>query len=86
MGAGHTRIVAFVMNPTDEPVRNHPMSHHRGEEILYVLKGQVSLQLAQRTETLRSGDSAHFNASIPHKITSIGKQPASVLLVIAQED
>ncbi len=81
---GH-RMVAFVMTPTDEPVRNHPMSHHKGEEILYVLKGSVTLRLARRTETLRAGDSAHFNSSIPHKITSVGKQPASVLLVIAEE-
>lgn len=80
------KMVAFVLNPTDEPVRNHPMSHHRGEEILYVLKGQVVLQLAQRSETLRAGDSAHFNSSIPHKITSVGKQQASVLLVIAQDE
>ncbi|WP_406625285.1 helix-turn-helix domain-containing protein [Acidovorax sp. SDU_ACID1] len=81
---GH-RMVAFVMTPTDEPVRDHPMSHHEGEEILYVLKGSVTLQLARRTETLCAGDSAHFNSSIPHKITSVGKQPASVLLVIAAE-
>lgn len=82
---GH-RMVAFVLTPTDEPVRNHPMSHHKGEEILYVLKGSISLRLARRTETLHAGDSAHFNSVIPHKITSIGKQPASVLLVVAHEE
>ena len=82
---GH-KMVAFVMTPTSEPVRNHPMSHHKGEEILFVLKGSVNLQLARRNETLRAGDSAHFNSSIPHKITSIGTRPASVLLVIAEDD
>ena len=80
---GH-KMVAFVVNPTDEPTRNHPMSHHQGEEILYVLKGSIALQLARRTETLKAGDSVHFNSSIPHKITSLGKVPASVLLVIAE--
>ncbi len=80
------RMVAFVVTPSEEPVRNHPMSHHKGEELLYVLKGSVDLRLARRTETLHAGDSAHFNSSIPHKITSVGKQPASVLLVIAQDD
>jgi transcriptional regulator with XRE-family HTH domain len=82
---GH-RMVAFVLHPTDEPVRNHPMSHHEGEEILHVLKGRITLQLASRTETLSAGDTAHFNAGIPHKITSVGKTPASVLLVIAQAE
>lgn len=80
------RMIAFVLTPTEEPVRNHPMSHHKGEELLYVLKGRVSLQLAGRVELLNAGDSAHFNSSIPHKITSVGKQQASVLLVVAQEE
>ncbi|MFC4278267.1 XRE family transcriptional regulator [Achromobacter aloeverae] len=80
------RMVAFVIAPSDEPVRNHPMSHHKGEELLYVLKGSIALRLARRTETLHAGDSAHFNSSIPHKITSVGKVPASVLLVIAQDE
>ncbi|OZI28725.1 transcriptional regulator [Bordetella genomosp. 1] len=82
---GH-KMVAFVLSPTDEPVRNHPMSHHKGEELLFVLKGKISLQLARRTEQLGAGDSAHFNSSIPHKITSVGTQPAKVLLVIASEE
>jgi len=80
------RMVAFVIEPSGAPVRNHPMSHHKGEELLYVLKGSIDLRLARRTETLHAGDSAHFNSSIPHKITSVGKVPASVLLVIAQEE
>jgi transcriptional regulator with XRE-family HTH domain len=79
------KMVAFLHDPSGEPVRNRPLIHHHGEEILYVLKGQVTLQLAGRTETLRLGDCAHFNSSIPHRITSIGKQQASVLLVIAQD-
>lgn len=80
------KMVAFVVTPGDQAVRDHPMSHHRGEEFLYVLKGSVSFRLARRVETLHAGDSVHFNASIPHKITSIGERPALVLLVVAQED
>jgi transcriptional regulator with XRE-family HTH domain len=80
------RMVAFVLTPTEEPVRNHPMSNHKGEELLYVLRGRISLQLAGRVELLNAGDSAHFNSSIPHKITSVGKLQASVLLVVAQDE
>lgn len=82
---GH-RMVAFVMTPSDKPMRSHPMSHHKGEEILLVLKGSITLQLAQRHEVLHTGDSAHFNASIPHKVTPYGTEPASVLLVTLSEE
>ncbi|RZM20403.1 MAG: cupin domain-containing protein, partial [Pedobacter sp.] len=46
------------------------MGHHEGEEIIYVLKGAITLQLADRSEALEAGDCAHFNAAVPHKITS----------------
>ncbi|QHJ01569.1 helix-turn-helix domain-containing protein [Xylophilus rhododendri] len=79
---GH-RMLAFVLQPGKERGRGHPMSHHEGEEILYVLKGAIQLQLANRTEALQAGDCAHFNSTVPHKITSTGESPAEVLLVIA---
>lgn len=81
---GH-RIVAFVMTPSEEGGNGHPMSHHLGEELLLVLKGSINLQLAQRHEILNTGDSAHFTASIPHKITPYGDEAASVLLVTVNE-
>jgi quercetin dioxygenase-like cupin family protein len=77
------RMLAFVLQPGKERGRGHPMSHHEGEEILYVLKGRIHLQLANRTEALEAGDCAHFNSAVPHKITSIGEEAAEVLLVIA---
>ncbi|MGB3288548.1 MAG: XRE family transcriptional regulator [Burkholderiaceae bacterium] len=79
------KMVAFVLTPSSEPMHSHLMSHHEGEEILFVLKGSIKLQIAQRQELLSAGDSAHFNASIPHKITAHGKKPASVLLVTVSE-
>lgn len=78
------KMMAFVLNPSDEPGRKHPMSNHMGEEIMYVLSGEVFLQVGDRKERLVSGDSAHFNASMSHRITSISKKPASVLLVVLQ--
>lgn len=79
---GH-RMLAFVLQPGVGRERGHPMSHHEGEEILYVLKGSITLQLANRSEALQAGDCAHFNSTVPHKITSLGDSPAEVLLVIA---
>lgn len=79
---GH-RMLAFVLQPGREKGRGHPMSHHEGEEILFVLSGAITLQLANRSEALTAGDCAHFNSAVPHKITSVGETQAEVLLVIA---
>lgn len=79
------RLMAFVVNPSAEPVRNHPKAHHAGEEILYVLSGEIVLEVGARRESLTTGDCAHFNASLEHRITSVGKKEASVLIVVLQE-
>ncbi|MFW8566839.1 cupin domain-containing protein [Orrella sp. 11846] len=46
-----------------------------------MLSGSVTFWAADREKILNQGDSAHFPASIPHKIQTRGDQPASVLLV-----
>jgi transcriptional regulator with XRE-family HTH domain len=79
--AGH-QMMAFVLNATDKGIGAHPMSHHSGEELLYVLSGSITLRLARREEILETGDSAHFNAVIPHKITCTKGSHAQVLIVI----
>lgn len=86
---GH-RMLAFLLRPGQveagqSPSRQSPMSHHDGEEILYVLKGRIGLQLADRKETLGAGDCAHFSSTVPHKITAIGDSTAEVLIVIATD-
>lgn len=82
--AGH-RMLAFVLRPRETSAREHPMSHHEGEELLVVLSGSVGLQLAGRKEVLAVGDCAHFSAAVPHKITSLSGADAEVLIVILPE-
>lgn len=76
------RMVAFVLQPEKTRTRRHPMSHHTGEELLFVLKGQVNLQLANRNEILDAGDCAHFDSAVPHKLSSMNGTEAEVLVVI----
>jgi len=81
---GH-RMLAVLLRPGDVEAGQSPMSHHDGEEILFVVKGRINLQLAERKETLGPGDCAHFNSTVPHKITAVGDKDAEVLLVIATD-
>jgi len=56
---------------------------HDGEEWLYVLAGQVHLELGEETWTLEPGDSAWFDARQHHLMRAIGAHEAEVLLVAA---
>ncbi len=54
---------------------------HEGEEFLYVLGGAVDLEYMDQTERLYAGDSAYFDAHIPHRLINPEPRAAKVLCV-----
>ena len=55
---------------------------HVGEEILFVLEGQVEVQLADHTDILFPGDSIYYDSTLPHLVTCHGNEPATIFAVI----
>jgi transcriptional regulator with XRE-family HTH domain len=83
-GLAPDRIMrAFIVRPKQTAKRGQIMSHHEGEEILFVLTGRIELLIGKRKEVLHSGDCAQFDSTIPHKLTALNPEPASALVVIA---
>ncbi|MCK1483900.1 MULTISPECIES: XRE family transcriptional regulator [unclassified Bradyrhizobium] len=74
---------AFIVRPTKTAKRGRIMSHHEGEEILFILSGRIELVIGKRKETLKPGDCVQFDSTIPHKLTQVSSEPASALVVIA---
>jgi mannose-6-phosphate isomerase-like protein (cupin superfamily) len=86
VGSADKTMRAFVVRPGQKSGRSTIMSHHVGEEVLFVLSGTIEMQLGARREVLSSGDCVHFDSAIPHKLKSLSKEPASALVVIASTD
>ncbi len=61
--------------------RQTALARHDGEELLYVLSGSLNLVFEHEIHTLQRGDSAHFDARVPHRLTAIGDSDAEVLVV-----
>lgn len=74
---------AFVVRPGKTQRRGRIMSHHEGEEVLFVLTGKIELQLGARKEVLSPGDCVQFDSTIPHKLVALTDEAASALVVIA---
>lgn len=74
---------AFVIRPGQTPKRGRIMSHHDGEEILFILTGEIALQIGKTKEVLYAGDCVHFDSTIPHKLLSVSEKPAAALVVIS---
>lgn len=69
----------FVVRPTGDA---HPLpALHGGQEFVFVHAGTVELEYGDATWTLAAGDSAYFDASISHRIRSVGPEPAQVVVV-----
>ncbi|MFJ3463432.1 helix-turn-helix domain-containing protein [Achromobacter spanius] len=86
---GNGLMRAFLIRPgqfNGGRAKKRILSHHDGEEILYVLAGKLELTIGARKEVLDVGDCVHFNSSKPHKLVSVGKKEGLGLIVVASRD
>ena len=58
------------------------MSTHAGEEIIYILRGDVRFYMEPYSPTdLKQGDSVHFDSLMPHGFVALGEEDALMLSV-----
>ena len=76
------RVDAFILT---FPIRNRAdvMTAHEGEELVFVLQGQIVFQLGGEQIPLGVGDCIYFKADIPHMGRNVGGVDAKVLMVTA---
>ena len=55
---------------------------HEGEEFVYVLKGDVEVQVGDNINKLKKGDTLHFNSGIKHDLRNIGKTDAELIVIV----
>ena len=74
----HLRAFRVVIPPRSE----HPSVNyrHEGEEFVYVLKGEVEIQVGNRMHHLKKDEAFHFNSTVRHALKNPGKT-ATVLIV-----
>lgn len=54
---------------------------HDGFEAAYVISGRIEIDIDGTISTLHSGDTISYAARLPHRLRSIGKRRARVLLI-----
>jgi transcriptional regulator with XRE-family HTH domain len=60
----------------------YPLFQHRGEEMLFVLKGTMIFLHGDREYVVEEGDCIYFDAGIPHHGRPAGDEDAECLMVI----
>jgi transcriptional regulator with XRE-family HTH domain len=80
-GSGALKNLSAVHVTVPRRRRQTKLSQHEGEELLYVLSGKLNLVFEHESHTLQTGDAAHFDAHLPHRLSAAGEGDAHVLLV-----
>ncbi|HEY0297430.1 MAG TPA: XRE family transcriptional regulator [Bordetella sp.] len=75
-------MMPFIMAPPFTLEEQELMSHP-GEELIYVVSGEIEVVFADRTVRMAAGDSLYFNASLAHRSRSLGEVLAQALVVVS---
>ena len=76
------QVEPYLITLTDE-ADPYPVFQHEGVEFIYMLSGEVGYRHADKTYTLKRGDSLFFDAMAPHGPEELRKLPMQFLSIIA---
>ena len=65
--------------PDSEPADAH---RHDGDELIFVIKGRLIVNIHDTDEILDAGDSMYFASSAPHSYQCAGNKPCSAIVVV----
>jgi quercetin dioxygenase-like cupin family protein len=68
----------ITMVPTD--IKD--LSSHDGQEFIFVLEGEIGVQVGDQAEILQAGDAVYYDSSCPHLVKCAGDQSAKILAVL----
>jgi len=68
------------------PVRSKPsqLDQHEGEELIYVFKGRLAVNINGTDSLLETGDAMYFDAAVPHSYRSDGKTSSTAIIAVAK--
>ena len=67
------------------PLHSKPSDLHRheGAELIYVLRGQLAVQIEDEQTVLNGGDAMYFDSKTPHGYRSLGRSSCTAIVVVA---
>jgi len=64
------------------PTDTEEFSTHAGQEFLYVIEGEMKVQVGDRVEFLKAGDAVYYDSNQPHLVRCVGTNATKVLAVL----
>jgi len=67
---------------TIQPDAQQEKSAHEGEEFIYVMEGNLSLEYGTNKDILKTGDSVYYDSIVPHRVYSADDNQVKILAVV----
>ena len=74
-------IITLTPHAADQTIFSHP-----GEEMMFVLEGEMLFFFGDERHVLKAGDCVYFDSGVPHRGQCIGDKEAKVLVVISMAE
>ncbi|MCF6247052.1 MAG: cupin domain-containing protein [Desulfobacula sp.] len=81
-GAQNKHLKAFRIVVEAQSSHDGVGFQHEGEEFVYVLAGDVEVQVGDHINSLKEGDSLHFNSGVKHDLRNTGEKSAELIVVV----
>ena len=82
-GISNSNLKAIIAYPPPGTINIPEGYQHRGEELIYVIKGSIKITVGCNSYILHEGDSIHFRGELRHTIQNISNSEAELLSVIS---
>lgn len=78
----------LVTAPYSEKAQTEPieLSYHKGQEMDYIISGQLRVRFENHEEVLNPGDVAYYDSGRGHGMIACGGQPCTFIAVVIRGD
>ncbi len=84
LGRGKTdrHMEPFFVEIYPESAKNIKLSSHEGEEFIVVTSGEIEVTYGRETHRLKAGDSIYYNSIVPHFVSCVSENKATIYAVL----
>lgn len=81
---GRTADPFLVSVPYSKEAEEQPisLSTHKGQEMDYILDGELKIVINGKTEILRAGDTAYYDSGQPHGMIAVGGKACKFIAIV----
>ena len=76
----HMEPFIIDINPSDD--LDYKLSHHEGEEFIYVMEGELEVDYGKEKYSLLPGDSIYYDSIVKHHVHSAPGKSAKILALV----